>query len=157
IDPLFYTAARSHGERVIAVLLSGALDDGTYGLNVVKERGGIAVVQRPGDALVTSMPLTAIKNVAVDHIARTKEIPSLLVELVDQSAQSKEQSHMAKQEASVSSPQLHAWGSTTPPLNGPPSVLTCPECGGTLWELEEGKVLRFRCHTGHSFSVESLV
>jgi two-component system, chemotaxis family, protein-glutamate methylesterase/glutaminase len=36
-------------------------------------------------------------------------------------------------------------------------VFTCPECGGTLWELEEGKVLRYRCHTGHSFSVESLL
>ncbi len=39
---------------------------------------------------------------------------------------------------------------------GAVTTLTCPECGGTLWELENGTFLRFRCHTGHAFSLETL-
>src|SRR5262249_26514877 len=100
-----------------------------------------------------------IKNVEVDHIVKVRDVPALLFELVDHSRQHREKSAMAKQEPTVSSPALHSWGSDAPPLNGAPSVFTCPECGGTLWELHEGngKVLRFRCHTGHSYSTESLL
>src|SRR5262249_22130121 len=65
--------------------------------------------------------------------------------------------NMAKQEPPTSSPKLQSWGADSQQLHGPPSIFTCPECGGTLWELEEGKRPRFRCHTGHSYSMESLV
>src|SRR5262249_2114456 len=65
--------------------------------------------------------------------------------------------NMAKQEPPTTSPNLQPGGADSQQLHGPPSVFTCPDCGGTLWELEEGKLLRFRCHTGHSYSMESLV
>jgi two-component system chemotaxis response regulator CheB len=74
IDPLFRSAARELGPRVIGVVLSGALGDGAYGLSTIKQHGGIAIAQSPEDAIVPSMPLTAIKNVNLDHILTARDI-----------------------------------------------------------------------------------
>src|SRR5688572_18409034 len=79
IDPLFRSAAKHFGGRVVGVVLSGALDDGTFGLMAIKEAGGAAVVQHPYEAFVPSMPLSAIQNVEVDHIVRLEEMPALLI------------------------------------------------------------------------------
>jgi two-component system chemotaxis response regulator CheB len=82
VDPLFRTAAAAYGPRVIGVVLSGGLDDGTRGLLSIKRAGGVAVVQRPDDALVTGMPRSAVDNVTVDHVVPAAEIGPLLAELV---------------------------------------------------------------------------
>jgi two-component system chemotaxis response regulator CheB len=78
VDPLFRTAAEHHGARVIGVILSGALDDGTRGLQAVKRAGGVAIVQDIEDATVRNMPLSAIRNVEVDHIAHAAAIAALI-------------------------------------------------------------------------------
>jgi len=84
IDPLFRTAAHAYGSRVIGVVLSGALDDGTTGLAVIKRRGGIAIVQNPEEALVSGMPTSALENVRVDHCLPVERIAFLLADLVSE-------------------------------------------------------------------------
>ena len=81
VDVLFRSAALAFGPRVIGVVLSGALDDGTAGLWAIRDRGGLAVVQDPEDATVASMPANALAEVGADHVARAREIARLLVEL----------------------------------------------------------------------------
>jgi two-component system chemotaxis response regulator CheB len=44
-----------------------------------------------------------------------------------------------------------------PAMNEPPSSTTCPECGGSLWERRDDKVLRYQCHVGHSYTIETLM
>jgi len=81
IDPLFASAARTYGSRVIGVLLTGRLNDGTAGLYEVKRQGGITVVQDPGEAICPGMPASAFKHVAVDHCLRLADMPPVLFQL----------------------------------------------------------------------------
>ncbi|HEV2135312.1 MAG TPA: chemotaxis protein CheB [Terracidiphilus sp.] len=81
IDPLFESAASSFGSQLIAVLLSGYLDDGTAGLAAVKQAGGMAVVQDPADAQVPNMPRNALAHVAVDQRVPAAEIAPLLLRI----------------------------------------------------------------------------
>jgi two-component system chemotaxis response regulator CheB len=155
VDPLFRTAAKAYGPRTIGVVLSGALDDGTLGLDHIKRAGGRAVVQEPTDALVDSMPLSAIRSVDVDHVVPAGEMGLLLSSLVREPVGEGEptMSHSGGPEQSEMQPDALRTGR----LEGPPSPYTCPECGGTLWESDTGKLLTYDCHTGHGFTAESLV
>ena len=84
VDPLFRSAAQVYGSRVVGVILTGALNDGTAGLLSVKRRGGIAVVQDPDEALFSSMPLSALANVEVDYRLPLSSIGPLLVNLASE-------------------------------------------------------------------------
>lgn len=84
IDPLFRTAALAYGERVVGVVLSGALNDGTAGLIEIKQHGGIAIAQHPREAMFSSMPESAIQHAKVDYILPIAEIASVLVNLANQ-------------------------------------------------------------------------
>ncbi|BDA72257.1 CheB methylesterase [Calothrix sp. PCC 7716] len=159
IDPTFRTAARAYDGRVIGVILTGALDDGTAGLAAVKIRGGLAVVQDPSDALYSGMPSSAIENVDdIDHIVPLSSIPSLLVDLVNTPVETKNQQHVPElmnyesDMAEFSVTRLH---SDDKPGN--PSGYSCPDCGGNLWELQEKGMFRFRCRIGHAYSPETLL
>ena len=157
IDPLFRSAAYAYGPRVIGVVLSGGLDDGTAGLWAIKNRGGVAVVQDPLDAIHPSMPQNAIRHVAVDHIVPTRAMGSLLADLA--------QIEAVEEGAAPTSENLeietrivmeeHALDAGVTQL-GMPSSFTCPDCHGTLLQINTGSLLRFRCHTGHAFSINSL-
>jgi two-component system chemotaxis response regulator CheB len=163
IDVLFRTAAGSAGNRVVGVLLSGNLYDGTLGLLRIKQRGGVTVVQDPADALHAGMPSSAIEHVDVDHVVTLKDLPAVLVRLVGEptpGAVREEADAMANAtdddefENEIEREILHLDERTQP---GEPSTQTCPECHGTLWENHEGKVAHFRCRIGHAFTAESLV
>ena len=160
IDPLFRSAAYVYGPRVIGVVLTGALDDGTAGLWTIKLRGGTAVVQDPAEAAINSMPLNALRNVEVDHKLPVAEIGPLLGRLVEQSAPAaraispEEQSktrheiRIAREENALEE-NVMEFGQLSP--------LTCPECHGVLTQLREGRIVRVRCHTGHAFSANTLL
>jgi hypothetical protein len=81
VDPLFVTAAKCYGDSAAGIILSGALNDGTAGLLAIKRAGGIALVQRPDEATFASMPLSALKNVAVDAILPAGGMARYLTEL----------------------------------------------------------------------------
>lgn len=160
IDPLFRSAARTYGQRVIAVLLTGMLDDGTAGLMAVKIRGGVAIVQNPDDAMYSEMPHNAIENVDnIDHILPLSDIPSILVTLVNRPIKIEPENPVSSKiefETEIAQLNLEAVENQGD-RPGKPSTFGCPDCGGILWELEEGNLLRFRCRTGHAFSAKSLL
>lgn len=158
IDPLFRSAARAYGPRVVGVILTGALDDGTAGLLAIKRRGGIAIVQDPKDALVPSMPESALEYVSVDHCLPLSDIPGLLVRLAHEAAE-REETFPVPRDMEIES-RLSALDSRTLASNerpGVPSSLTCPECKGPLWEMHDGDLMRFRCRQGHAYSSESMM
>ena len=154
IDPLFRTAAFTFGARVIGIVLSGALDDGTAGLAAVKSQGGLAVVQDPNDALVDAMPRSALENVDVDHVLPVAELGKMLPQLVGETVEALSPARSAVLDVE-SALQLN--GSTDGALKvGHPSSLACPDCGGVLNEVHDGDLLRFRCRVGHAFAPETL-
>jgi two-component system, chemotaxis family, protein-glutamate methylesterase/glutaminase len=156
IDPLFRSAAQSYREAVIGVLLSGNLDDGVAGLIEIKQNGGIAIVVDPADAQYSGMPRSALDAVPrIDHIVQLKTIAPLLMRIV----------HMKPYAIPV--PSGNGGGSdpesaeegvpVSEKPNTIPSPFSCPDCGGVLWELQEGELVQYRCRTGHRFSPESLL
>ncbi len=151
VDALFRSAARAYGPRVIGVVLSGYLDDGSAGLHSIKNAGGLAVVQDPNDALVPGMPQSAIATTTVDYVRSIDEIPDLLGRLAGEQVDQKEQAVMSVNIAE------HKNGDELVDPKGTPSAYTCPECNGTLWEAQAGNLLRYACRVGHAFSVESML
>jgi two-component system, chemotaxis family, protein-glutamate methylesterase/glutaminase len=146
IDVLFRSAAQTYGPRVVGVVLTGNLDDGTAGLLEVKARGGITVVQDPAEADYPGMPQNALQSVPVDYVAPLAEIGALLARL-------------AREPAAESAHPVAGTGELLGESGedfGKPSGFTCPDCGGGLWEWQEGELTRYRCRTGHAFSPESL-
>lgn len=78
IDVLFETAAAAYGPRLIGVVLTGANRDGSAGLKQVREHGGLAIVQDPGEAESDVMPLAALAVAGADHVAAAAGIAALL-------------------------------------------------------------------------------
>jgi len=132
IDPLFRSAAYTYGRRVIGVVLSGMLDDGTHGLFQIKQQGGITVVQDPFDAEQCSMPESAIAQVNIDHVMPATKIGELLNELSQQNAE--ESTGPAREQLDVSE---GAASGLEVPNRRPSSSFICPECGGALWKSKK--------------------
>lgn len=155
IDPLFRTAAREFGPRVIGVILSGALSDGTYGLSVIKQHGGTAIVQHPDDAVIPSMPRSALAAVDVDHALPASDIAAMIATLTR--SQPEREANMAR--SRDLEPQLRNKEIEVAEMTqhfGAPSALTCPDCGGALWEVQEDRVVRYQCHVGHQYAPDNL-
>src|SRR5579872_1493141 len=158
VDPLFRSAAWSLGPRVVGVVLTGMLDDGTAGLWAVKMCGGTAIVQDPAEAPYPGMPTSAIQNVDIDHCVSIDEIAPLLEDLARQPCTQGATPMRADQfriesEFAMLDRDINDMG----PLNGRLTALTCPSCHGALWEIDEGGSLRFRCHTGHAYGAGTFV
>ena len=151
IDTLFRSAAKAFGSRVIGVILSGYLDDGTAGAIAIQRSGGVVIAQDPGEALAPGMPQSVISSMQVDHVARAAEIPGLLARLTSAAAPAAR----TPPRSMKPSRSINKVAQIDP--TGRPSAYTCPECHGTLWEVEEEGLLRFACRVGHSFSANSMV
>ena len=159
IDALFRSAARWAGPRTIGVILTGARDDGTSGMRAIKSRGGITIVQDPAEAAFPSMPMSVMQDIKVDYSIPLFEIAPLLARLAGKTAEEQgrypvpedleietriAQQDMESDEMLASVEKL-----------GTISKLTCPDCNGALWEIDD-EMLRYRCHVGHAFSADAL-
>lgn len=158
VDPLFRSAAYAYGQRVIGIILSGALDDGTAGLWQVKHYGGVTIVQDPADAEISSMPESAIRGVSVDYCVPVSAMADLLVRLCKEHTPEnvypmKDQN--TKIEIDIASEKKGLERSSL--TIGDLTAFTCPECHGVLSRIMDGKLFRFRCHTGHAYSPDALM
>jgi two-component system chemotaxis response regulator CheB len=155
IDPLFRSAALWAGPRAIGVLLSGSNGDGTAGLQAIKACGGTAIVQDPAQAQEPAMPRSALDTVSIDHCLPVEQIAPTLVELAGRPASAAPPPPEALvREHAVSV----AIGDPIRNLEaiGKPSTLSCPDCNGTLFELDGTLPQRYRCHTGHAYTIDTL-
>jgi two-component system chemotaxis response regulator CheB len=158
IDPMFRSAAQVFGPNAIGIVLTGNLDDGVAGLSTIKKLGGTAIVQDPSEALFSSMPLEALTHVHVDHVVPLAEMPSLLVELTsDVPAEAGPLPVPRHIEVEVNIAKEQNPRDAGLEQIGKPSPYACPECHGVLLEIDDDGRIRFRCHTGHAYSLESLL
>ncbi len=158
VDPLFRSAAYTYGNRVIGIILSGALDDGTAGLWRIKYNGGLTIVQDPLDAEVPSMPTNALREVQVDYCVPVAEIAGLLVKLSNENITEKAtvmKDEKTKIEVDIAA-EKNAFKKGSLQI-GDLTPFTCPECHGVLSRIMDGDLARYRCHTGHAFSADSLL
>ena len=148
------SAAAFHTTRVVAVLLTGYLDDGVSGLSAVKRCGGFTIVQDPREADAPDMPENAIRHVAVDHVLSLEAIASRLSDIVREPApdpipvpeEIMEKIKVSEHEV-PNIERMNRIGEVTP--------FTCPDCGGAMWNAKNEPVPRLVCHTGHSFTVKA--
>jgi two-component system chemotaxis response regulator CheB len=155
IDPLFRSAARVFGPRVIGIILSGSLSDGTAGLLAVRAAGGVAIVQGPRDAEVPSMPQHAGTTAGADHVLAVSAIPPVLVQLVQHPASNEGDLDMDPIDKMPQRVEQDMAEQEEGKRHGELSIFTCPECGGAMWQVDEQEVVRFRCHVGHSYYAEA--
>jgi two-component system chemotaxis response regulator CheB len=157
IDPLFRSVALCCGPRAIGAILTGMLDDGVEGLRLIKNQGGIALVQSPKDAQYTDMPSNVLAKVPVDYCVPLAEVAPLITQIVGVTVKKKTKSapRQIQNESKINVQKI----TSTKDLNhlGKLSSFTCPECQGTLWELDHDKVLRYRCRIGHIFGPQTLL
>jgi len=157
IDPLFRSAAQVYGPGAVGVILTGNLDDGTAGLWTIKQLGGTAIVQDPAGAVCATMPESALRHVRVDHCVPLVDIAPLLAAAVTETRdrgefavpdETRTEVDIAKERHPTDAGLQHI---------AEPSPYACPECHGVLLQLKGEGPIRFRCHTGHAYSIESLL
>jgi two-component system chemotaxis response regulator CheB len=158
VDPLFRSAAQTYGPRVVGVILSGGLDDGTAGLSTVKRLGGTAIVQDPEEAAANSMPQSALQYVRADHVLPAGEIAPLLARIAAGTGDSEKGEYVVPEDVRIEVDIAREDKATQAGVLqlGHPSIYACPECHGVLLEMKDSSPRRFRCHTGHGYTVESL-
>lgn len=158
VDPLFRTAAAAYGPRVIGVILTGMLDDGTAGLSAVRQRGGIAVVQDPADALYSSMPESALRYVGADFTLPILEIGPLLARLATEPAGTAELPPVSRLiEIESNFVGMEPMNMRDMDSIGTHAGVSCPECHGPIWKIKDGSLQRYRCHVGHAYTAQAMV
>ena len=159
VDPLFRSAAQAYGPRVVGVVLTGGLDDGTSGLLAIKRLGGTAVVQDPREAFIPSMPQSALGHVEVDYCLPLREIAPRLVRLANSQADEGEGVREVPEKLEIEVKIAKADKATEAGVLrlGDPSLYACPDCHGVLLRVDDAALQRFRCHTGHAYTLGALL
>jgi len=156
IDVLFRSAAVAYDGRTIGIVLTGLLEDGAAGMQIIKQCGGTCVVQDPNEAEYPDMPQAVMRLVDVDYCATLQQIAVILQEKTKNGVETNHEIPGAIQREAEIAERVAIGIDDVTALDGERSAYSCPECGGALWEIKNGDVTRFRCHTGHMFSAEEL-
>ncbi|WCT14888.1 chemotaxis protein CheB [Mucilaginibacter jinjuensis] len=156
IDPLFRSAAVAFCNRVIGIILTGYLDDGTAGMIAIRRCGGTCIIQDPDDAEYPDMPQNALNQVDADYCLPIAAMGGVLVKLM--ANPNKKQIKIPtdiQREAKIAERVLSDLASVN--ALGEQVPFNCPGCGGVLWKIKEGSFLRYRCHTGHAYTAAALL
>jgi len=155
INNLFRSAAANYNSRVIGIILTGMLDDGTAGMSTIKRSGGIAIVQNPNEADYPDMPISVLENMDVDYVESLSNMGALLSEIIDNTnpppvevPQDIIQETDMDKKVSTRVDDLTVFQK---------SEFNCPDCGGGLWITQKERPTHFRCHVGHSFTERQLM
>lgn len=151
IDILFRSAAANYGSRAIGIVLTGLLDDGSSGMSAIKRCGGVCIVQEPNEAEFSDMPLNVLNNVDVDYRVQISDMGYVLKDIFSKDPKENVTiPYEIKLESDLSEKMI----TTMDELEklGNKSDFTCPDCGGTLYTIKEGRAHRYRCYTGHAYS-----
>ena len=154
IDVLFYSAAEVYGPRVVGVILSGMLDDGSAGLLAIRKRGGLGIVQEPGDALYPDMPRNALCYAGADYCVPHSQLAALLTRVTSEAIDPKASHPKPRREAQTDGVSMDQ--NQLDKSVGKTTDISCPDCGGVLSLVDDEKMLRFRCRVGHVFSQDTL-
>lgn len=164
VDPLFRTAAHAYGPQVVGVVLSGTQDDGTLGLLAIKRHGGVAVVQDPDDTLYPQMPQSALRRVDVDYRLPVAELAPVLDRLASSPAATvgfvpvlAQDPAAVPRDAATPEAREDTERMQTQGDHAVPSVYSCPDCGGVLWEVKGEGAPSYRCRVGHAFTEDGVV
>jgi two-component system chemotaxis response regulator CheB len=159
IDPLFRSAAKAYGPRVIGVILTGTRTyDGAAGLLAVRKAGGIALIEDPAHALMPPMPEVVLQIAGADHVVPLPRIGPLLAELVRRPVSDQRGTAMSDPiERMPETVYEDMSAQERGERRGRLSTFSCPDCGGTLWQVDETELTRFRCHVGHAYYGEELL
>ncbi|RYY57703.1 MAG: chemotaxis protein CheB [Chitinophagaceae bacterium] len=154
IDVAFRSAAVGYREKTTGIILSGLLRDGTSGMAAIQAWGGATIVQSPDEAEYRDMPQSVLDALRVDRVLPVREIGRALADLRQEPRERLPIPEGVFQEARLS--EKNATTVEDVKKLGMQSDLTCPDCGGILWEIRDGGIERYRCYTGHSFTMPDL-
>jgi two-component system chemotaxis response regulator CheB len=158
VDVLFRSAAWHYGDRVVGVVLSGHGSDGAAGALAIRARGGRIVAQSPTEALARSMPQRAIDAAGADLVATARDIGNHLAALAADTPPSRGVESMLRDDDTITATiQQHIRDQIAGKRDGATSVMSCPDCGGVLWQMDKGRVLDFQCHIGHRYAADTLL
>ena len=149
IDVLFRSAAAYYNSNVIGIVLTGMLYDGTAGMSAIKRSGGTCIIQEPDEAEFDEMPQSVLKSVDVDYRVPISDMGYILDELFWQQVQTGSAPEDIVLETEITE-RMSANIAEMEKL-GIRSAYSCPDCGGGLWRMQDERIPRYRCHTGHAY------
>ncbi len=157
IDVLFRSAAAAYSTRVIGVILTGSLDDGTTGMAAIKRSGGGCIVQDPNEAEYPDMPLSVLNNIEVDYCISLSKMGDAIFDITQTDPEEIAAPPDVVIESEIAERVVVDYDHVK--KLGDKSIYACPDCGGGLWNIANGSgnVNRYRCHIGHSYSENDLV
>lgn len=155
VNNLFRSAAANYSSRVIGIILTGMLDDGTAGMSQVKRAGGITIIQNPDEADYPDMPLSVLENVEVDYVESLSKMGLLLSEIIETTEPKEvEVPFDILQETKI---DLRVSTRVDNLAMFEKSDINCPDCGGGLYITQEDHPPHYRCHVGHSYTEKDLL